>query len=677
MLKLFRLFVVLNVFLLFGSAYGFVDDRQITINSHTDVSSKRQALINFIWGASGFPSNKMPSVTKNVNSPVAGLNNLLRVDKLVINMDRNQQGLAYHFIPHRQNSRMVIVHNGHVCPEPNNPQDPFNDNPAFADEGFGLQRTINGLLTDGYSVLTVYMPYQVSMNYPCSSTDYHNKLFSDTQYAPSSGSPMQYFLEPVAVSLNYLKTASNADGFPVYQDFNMVGLSGGGWTTTVYSAIDPTIKLSIPVAGTMPLYNRDGGSIGDTEQTHDPFYQIAGYPDLYVLGSYGSGRKQVWLLNRRDRCCFGDTDGLYKPKETPETQGRQWENILRSYESDVRLKLYYLGTTGLFRLEIDEAAPSHMISWNAVVNHILSELNGGRKYIGASSSLHAFARGANGQLWHNEAGVWENTGCSMVGVAAAIEGTVNSLDVFYRDGGNRLMHAYKNGGGWTCKELTGQIISDPAIIATGSGSYDVVGFGGNYQLYRWHVTSASVNTYEPVNRHAPGLGPPSVVVRGPNQFDIFYRGFDRSLNHIYSNETWSLQSEVVGGIMLDFPSAVYAPDGSLRAYIRGQNNGLWEAYSFNGGPWSINLMWVGTQQLIAGSPSASVQGTTVRVHARQPAGNLSTFTLSGSSWNFVNNGGGIIGSPTSTPGGVWARGNSAGLWLNDGTNWIPYGGFID
>ena len=29
----------------------------------------------------------------------------------------------------------------------------------------------------------------------------------------------------------------------------MIGLSGGGWTTAVEAAIDPRIKLSIPVAG--------------------------------------------------------------------------------------------------------------------------------------------------------------------------------------------------------------------------------------------------------------------------------------------------------------------------------------------------------------------------------------------------------------------------------------------
>lgn len=658
---------VLGLGLLFGlllvpcTAYALVDDHQITINTAADVTNKRQALVNFVWGAGGFPSGKLPSsVTLNVPSPVGGLNNLSRVDKLVIGMDAGQQGLAYHFIPQRQNSRLVIVHHGHACT--------FDDDPSSSDAGYGMQRTINGLLTDGYSVLAVYMPH---LNpFDCGLVS-HDALFTDPQYAPAQGSPMQYFLEPTAVSLNYLKTRSAADGFPSYQDYNMVGLSGGGWTTTVYAAIDPTIKFSIPVAGTMPIYNRAGGSYGDTEQLLDAFYQIAGYPDLYVLGSYGAGRKQVWLLNRRDDCCFGDNPSLYQ-----DPQGRSWEQVVRDYEYQVRITLYNLGSSGFFRLEIDEAAPSHMISWNAVVNQILSELNAGRRYIGASSGSHAFVRGLNGDLWHNGPAGWEDTSCKMVGVAAAVEGVVNSLDVFFRDNGNRLMHAFTNGAGWTCQPAGGVVITDPGIVSTGAGSYDVVAFGGDYRLYRWHGTWGGVGSFELVNGGVSGLGTPSLVARASGQLDLFFRGFDRSLYHVYSTGPTPWPSESLGGGMIDFPSAVAAPDGSLRAYVRGFSSQLWEATQASGAwQWSSVSAAVGGQ-LIAGSPSASVQGGAVRVHARQPAINLSTFTYAGA-WSYANNGGGITGSPTSTQGGAWARGQSAGLWFNDGTNWFSKGGLFD
>src|SRR5690242_1539086 len=58
-----------------------VDDRRITIASAADADARRQALIQFIWGSSGFPASKLPSsVDRNVASPVQDLGNLARVD---------------------------------------------------------------------------------------------------------------------------------------------------------------------------------------------------------------------------------------------------------------------------------------------------------------------------------------------------------------------------------------------------------------------------------------------------------------------------------------------------------------------------------------------------------------------------------------------------------------------
>src|SRR5436189_4849979 len=106
----------------------------------------------------------------------------------------------------------------------------------------------------------------------------------------------------------------------------MVGLSGGGWTTTICAAIDPRIRFSFPVAGTIPLALRTGGSVGDREQYEPSFYRIAGYPDLYILGSQGHGRKQVQILVRRDDCCFGQA------QHDPKTSGMGYSEALHEYE---------------------------------------------------------------------------------------------------------------------------------------------------------------------------------------------------------------------------------------------------------------------------------------------------------------------------------------------------------
>ena len=183
----------------------------------------------------------------------------------------------------------------------------------------------------------------------------------------TTGSPMKFFLEPVAAGLNHIKKSARKMGSPDYRKFHMTGLSGGGWTTTVYAAIDPRIQLSFPVAGTMPLYLRTGGSVGDLEQFEPGFYAIAGYQDLYMLGADKPGRRQVQILNRRDNCCFGEA------QHDSRRAGMDYSESLRDYERRVQKVLAGFRSGG-FRLELDESAPSHMISHYAIEKILIPEL---------------------------------------------------------------------------------------------------------------------------------------------------------------------------------------------------------------------------------------------------------------------------------------------------------------
>ncbi len=341
-------------------AAELLDDRAITIHSTREITEKRRALIQYLWGADGFPASRLPdTVLINVSNPVKQLTNLARVDEFRVEMAPGLQGLAYHFIPARPNRELVVVHHGHGCT--------LDDDPGQADVGFGLQHTICALLREGYGVLGVFMPHMR----PGDCTGGHEKMFQMTNV---TGSPIKFFLEPTAISLNHLKTRSRTGHFPDYRAFHIVGLSGGGWTTTVYAAIDPTIRCSFPVAGTIPHYLRSGGSIGDREQFEPSFYRLAGYPDLYILGAHGEGRIQVQILNRRDDCCFGQAQ--HDEKKT----GLPYAETMREYERRVSEAQKEVGP-GSFHLEIDETAPSHMISHWAVKGIILPELrnktNGG------------------------------------------------------------------------------------------------------------------------------------------------------------------------------------------------------------------------------------------------------------------------------------------------------------
>src|SRR5258705_6370094 len=333
-----------------------LDDRAITIHSARDVTSKRRALLQYIWGADGFPTRLPDVVLTNVPSPVKHLSQLARVDEFRIDMAPGLQGFAFHFIPQSSARELVVVHHGHACT--------LDDDPSPADVGYGLQRTINGLLRNGYGVLGVFMPHMR----PGDCSGGHDAMFQ-TNFI--TGSPMKYFLEPTAISLNHLKTRSREGHFPRYRAFHMTGLSGGGWTTTIYAAIDPTIRCSFPVAGTIPLFLRAGGSVGDREQYEPSFYGLVGYPDLYILGAHGRGRKQVQILVRRDDCCFGEA------QHDSKKSGMNYADAMREYETRVRDALKQIGH-GVYRLEIDETAPSHMISHHAINDVLLPELRNGR-----------------------------------------------------------------------------------------------------------------------------------------------------------------------------------------------------------------------------------------------------------------------------------------------------------
>jgi dienelactone hydrolase len=314
------------------------------------VQTKRAALVEYIWGTSWTDVlSRQPTTLDNyVPSPgdaLPSVSNLDRIEQIVVHMSAPMAAgtgaiaytsTAYLFHPRNPNGHVVVVHHGHSCA--------FNG----SDGEYHLDKTIQDLMASSFAVVAVRMPYMQNPAH-CGSTADHDRMFSDQQRL-RTGSPLQFFLEPVTQAINYIQRRYSG----IYHDFNMIGLSGGGWTTTVYAAIDPRIILSFPVAGSIPLDLHDGSR--DSEQRDTGFYNIAGYRDLYVLGSFGANRRQTQILNVHDDCCF-----------TPTPQDAA------AYTCQVQTTLSELGA-GAFVFDYDQTSTTHQISLSALSGVILPTL---------------------------------------------------------------------------------------------------------------------------------------------------------------------------------------------------------------------------------------------------------------------------------------------------------------
>ena len=159
---------------------------------------------------------------------------------------------------------------------------------------------------------------------------------------------MKFFVHPIQINLNFLENEYD------FKRYSIIGLSGGGWTAVVYSAIDDRISDSFSVAGSIPFYLRvSERDIGDYEQTNIDLYKITNYLELYVLSAYGDDRKHIQVFNKNDPCCY---------------PGNGYE----SYEFFIKDKLLQLGK-GNFQIFIDDTHTEHKIS-NTALEYIVKNI---------------------------------------------------------------------------------------------------------------------------------------------------------------------------------------------------------------------------------------------------------------------------------------------------------------
>ncbi|RZD43769.1 MAG: hypothetical protein CXT78_07575 [Thaumarchaeota archaeon] len=301
----------------------------IQIQNQEDIFSKRQNLTQFIWKNNGYPISKLPTnIIQNFeDSRFEQFSNLNRIDKLVIEMNLGIKSNGYLFIPDLSNKKLIIYQQGH------------------AGDFFLGEKTIQFFLKKGFTVLALSMPLIEPNNQPFVKIEEFGEIkFNSHNYfkflESENFSPISYFLDPIIISLNYLEQNFKFDSYSI------IGISGGGWSTVLISALDERISNSYSVAGSLPIFLRSiPENFGDYEQTNPDLYKITNYLELYILASYGENRKFIQIFNKYDPCCFSGE--LYK-----------------TYEIEIKEIMSEL--KGEFFIHLDDSHKEHKISENAL-----------------------------------------------------------------------------------------------------------------------------------------------------------------------------------------------------------------------------------------------------------------------------------------------------------------------
>ena len=316
-------------------------DSLIKIDNKSDIDQKRYFLTEFFWDVETLhriiSKSSLPQVESNISdSRYDNFQNLKRIDQLTIEMEYGINSISYLFIPEKSNEKLILYHQGHG-----------------GDFILG-KNTIQFFLDRNFTVLASTMPLVGMNNQPIVEIDGFGKikLISHEQLKfleTNNFNPMRLFLDTIQINLTFLDKEYDFD------QYSMVGLSGGGWITVVYSAIDERISNSFSVAGSMPFYLKvDERDIGDYEQTNIDLYRNVNYLELYILSASGDGRKHVQIFNKNDPCCY---------------PGNGYE----TYEFVIKDKISQLGQ-GNFQIFVDDTHNEHKIS-DVALDYIVKNIN--------------------------------------------------------------------------------------------------------------------------------------------------------------------------------------------------------------------------------------------------------------------------------------------------------------
>ena len=268
--------------------YSQINLDELLSVTEDNLDSLRSKLNEIIFGTK-LLTKQLPDTVYNIDdSSYSNLANLDKIEQFNIIQKYGINSIGYIFNPKEKNNRLLIYHQGHR-----------------GDFILG-KKTIAFFLEKGFTVYAFNMPLKGKNNQPRIYLDklgeFPLNIHEKFKYLES---PLQYFIAPVISMLNYSENKN-------FSDITMVGISGGGWTTNLTSAIDTRVNYSFPVAGTHPMFIRlQKPKDTDFEQNLNELSSEINYLDMYIMGAVGKGRFQTQILNKYDSCCFYGDDYLF------------------------------------------------------------------------------------------------------------------------------------------------------------------------------------------------------------------------------------------------------------------------------------------------------------------------------------------------------------------------------
>jgi len=154
------------------------------------------------------------------------------------------------------------------------------------------KRCIN-LAKNGMLALSLAWPGFGELNQPLNSHDFGGQL--DLVGANSLG----YFYLIMRRGLDYLESLPNVDP----RRIGVTGLSGGGWQTTVLSALDERVSVMVEVAGIGSMETNLARPT-DTQEVEETATDLLNDFDYPFLIAMRAPRPTLLIHNEQDDCCF-------------------------------------------------------------------------------------------------------------------------------------------------------------------------------------------------------------------------------------------------------------------------------------------------------------------------------------------------------------------------------------